>query len=329
MRWFKHMTSSADDEKLAQLIDRAGLEGYGFWWRVVEIVARNIDGNGQSSVSYSVQKWAGLLGIRSDKFRRLAVECSILRLFQVNSCGNSFEIDIPNILKFRDEYAKKSGQKPDNVRSKKQIQNKEYNPPTPLSGGECVISLFSLDSAERDGVQGTCLGEENTTDTGSPGGERIDESRPEKRACKAKRKPKGADLPPYTVEFEACWKAYPNPNGKQPAWRAYLELSEAGVLPDDLLERIQNCALEPDWLENAKDPKRVRFIPHMSTWLHANGWEDEGCMPERECRNTPEDERRNQIMAKYNFGMLVPGESTEDVDAKNRRMEIELTAAGL
>lgn len=152
MRWFKHMTASADDEKLSMLMDAHGLEGYGFWWRVVEIIAKNVSEKGGTSVSYSAQKWARIVGIRSDKFRRIAEECASLRLFQLNSHDNYIEIDIPNILKFRDEYTRKSGQTPDKIRRKKQIQNtdtekeEEINtPPHPPQGGE-LISENSADS---------------------------------------------------------------------------------------------------------------------------------------------------------------------------------------
>ena len=57
MRWFKHMTHSAYDEKLSQLRDEYGLEGYGFWWSIVEIIAAQVDENEQTSVTFSAKKW--------------------------------------------------------------------------------------------------------------------------------------------------------------------------------------------------------------------------------------------------------------------------------
>lgn len=201
------------------------------------------------------------------------------------------------------------------------LDNSNINPPlTPPSGGS--VSLFNLDSAERDSVQGTCRSEGNTTDTGS-------QPKEGKQATKAKRKPKGADLPPYTVEFESCWTAYPNKSGKAPAWKAFHELDALGEIPGDILSRIQNRALEPDWLENSKDPSRKRFTPHMATWLHRRGWEDEGCFADSAPETTAEEEKRIEIMGKYNFGMPLPGENADEIHAKNARMELELNAAGL
>lgn len=343
MRWFKHMTNSWGNQKLSRLVDTCGIEGYGFWWRLLEIIAANTEKGAMPEVEYSVSHWCRLMGIHHHKFRKLlhaGEECGLYSLstpalpqgYPHSNSGvtpkydqSKYRVKIDNILKYRDEYSRKSGQTPESVRSKEQIQNKSKSIPplTPPSGGNESLSLFSLDSVERDGVQGTCHhGEENTTDTGS-------QSKTDKKASKAKRKPKGADLPPYTVKFEACWKAYPNPSGKSPAWRAFLELDDAGQLPDDLLTRIQNRALEPDWLENAKDPKRLRFIPHMATWLHSRGWEDEGCFADEVPETSPEEERRIEIMGKYNFGMPLQGESADEIHAKNARMELELNAAGL
>lgn len=332
MRWFKHMTNSFDDEKLSHLVEMGGFEGYGFWWRMVEIVGAAIDEKQCTSVTFSIKKWTLLCAIRSPKFKKLCLLCKDCGLIAAHFDDGNATVNIPNILKFKDEWTRKkkadsgvnSGETPEELqRIQIQSKSKSIPPLTPPPRGEASLSLFSLDSVERDGVQGTCHhGEENTTDTGS-------QSKTDKKASKAKRKPKGADLPPYTVEFEACWKAYPNPSGKSPAWRAFLELGEDGQLPEDLLTRIQNRALEPDWLENAKDPKRLRFIPHMSTWLHSRGWEDEGCFSEKVPETTPEEERRIEIMGKYNFGMPLPGECAEEIHAKNARMELELNAAGL
>jgi hypothetical protein len=39
MRWFKHMTDTRSDEKIARLLDAQGLAGYGLWWRILETVA--------------------------------------------------------------------------------------------------------------------------------------------------------------------------------------------------------------------------------------------------------------------------------------------------
>lgn len=125
MRWFKHMTASVDDEKLSALMDEYGLEGYGFWWRIVEIVGALIDESSQTSAQYSPKKWGSLLRLSPRKFQNMAEFCANLGLFSLEISEKYICINMPNILKFRDEWtrkqAKNSGVTPEQLR--KQIQN--------------------------------------------------------------------------------------------------------------------------------------------------------------------------------------------------------------
>ena len=146
------------------------------------------------------------------------------------------------------------------------------------------------------------------------------------RKAKTPRMPKGAELPPYTEQFERIWAKYPRKDAKGKAYKAYMELLKAGVLPetDDLIERIAYRKFEPDWeRENGK------YVPYFSTWLHNRGWEDAGCFsdttPEQRARN----ERASAIYAKYNGGMWKPGLTVEQVEENCDRMYAELEAEGL
>lgn len=118
MRWFKHMTASADDEKLARLRDRFGLEGYGFWWSVVEIIAASLDESEQTSVTFSAKKWGNSLGISPKKFRIMAEFCANTGLFSIKSDSEYITIDMPNLLKFKDEYTDRKGKKSGECRDK-------------------------------------------------------------------------------------------------------------------------------------------------------------------------------------------------------------------
>ena len=144
MRWFKHMTDSADDEKLAALLAKHGPEGYGLWWMIVELVAKQIPKDGtEPEVTYPVSIWLRFTCLyHHKKFRILVQSLHDLRLISAQSPANLctisalstkdlLTISIPNILKFRNEYSKKSGQTPESVRSKmekqkqRQIQKEE------------------------------------------------------------------------------------------------------------------------------------------------------------------------------------------------------------
>lgn len=211
-----------------------------------------------------------------------------------------------------------SGQPVDTIKEGKKERRKEEDntPSIPLEGdGEqkpTSLSLFTLASAEPGQVQGTSQDEA----TG-------------KGAQRSKRKVKGADLPPYTAWFEECWKAYPRRSGKANAWRAFYELDELGEIPPDMVQRIKNRCFEPDWQRGIKNPGEERYIPHMATWLHARGWEDDGCESVVDHRNTPEDIRRNEIMGLYNFGMPMKGDTLEQAKQRSIEMNLALDAAGL
>lgn len=116
MKWFKHMSASADDEKISKLEDKAGLEGYGFYWRMLEIIARDMDGTSRCHVTYSATKWGRQANISTKKFLMLLRCCSDVGLMSFCRSGDEYMIKIPNLLKYKDEYTKKvrtnSGQAP-------------------------------------------------------------------------------------------------------------------------------------------------------------------------------------------------------------------------
>lgn len=105
MRWFKHMTRSWDDEKIAELVERAGLEGYGFYFRLLEIVAANIEESSDAVVTYSLQRWSKLTAIFQPKVLRLCQVCSELDLIEFQLSANLLKVSIPKIFKYRDEYS--------------------------------------------------------------------------------------------------------------------------------------------------------------------------------------------------------------------------------
>ena len=148
---------------------------------------------------------------------------------------------------------------------------------------------------------------------------------PTQKPSRAKRKPKGADLPPYTDEFEQLWKEYPRKDGKGNAYRAYLELSEAGVLPEheDFKQRIISRRYEPDW---EKDDGR--YVPHMATWLHRNGWEDEGCQWRSQATNNRQDEFE-AILDSYSWAPKRDEyQHPEKLHERERQLTEALKAAG-
>jgi hypothetical protein len=111
MRWFKHMSNSRQDEKLASLMDELGLEGYGFWWCLLEIIAQGVDEKSKTAAVFSARRWGSMLGISAKKFQTYAGFCARLGLCRWENFEKRVVIDIPNILKFRDEWTERKAKK--------------------------------------------------------------------------------------------------------------------------------------------------------------------------------------------------------------------------
>ena len=124
MKWFKHMTASADDEKLAALVGQGGVDGlalYGAYWRMAEIVAKQMEGKTPScSVTYPVWRWTQLMFTRKSHLSSVLSQLKKVGLLSAEGdpkTDQHITVRMPNLLKYRDEYSKKSGHSPDIVQS--------------------------------------------------------------------------------------------------------------------------------------------------------------------------------------------------------------------
>lgn len=75
----------------------------------------------------------------------------------------------------------------------------------------------------------------------------------------------------YSEPFEAAWSAYPKKTNKGAAYKAWQKAIKRDMPIADMPAHIESRSFEPDWRK-----EDGRFIPHMATWLNADGWLDEG-----------------------------------------------------
>jgi len=111
MRWFKHLTGSWHDEKLAAIVAENGLEIYGFWWRILEIIGTQMNGSESSKCEYSIKVWSKFSGVSAIKFVKLAGILEENNLISIKNCSSKILINVPNLVKYRDEYTRKKDQK--------------------------------------------------------------------------------------------------------------------------------------------------------------------------------------------------------------------------
>ena len=119
MKWLKHMTATWDDERVARLVDKGGMEGlamYGLYWRVQEIIAAQMEGkNPPCSIRYTVTRWSLLLSLRGSLVFSTLLRLGATGLVTVERDGDDILVTNRNLLKYRDEYSRKSGESTDNV----------------------------------------------------------------------------------------------------------------------------------------------------------------------------------------------------------------------
>ena len=138
MKWFKHQSNARNDERVAHLEQLAGLEGYGFYMKLLEVVAESMDDSEKHSVTYPLITWSRTMCIHHHTFKKLISKCEIAGLITIkyhdsnmvgnspsnpisnspsnpmgnspsNPMGNSkvrVEVIIPNLLKYRDNHTK-------------------------------------------------------------------------------------------------------------------------------------------------------------------------------------------------------------------------------
>jgi hypothetical protein len=123
MRWFKHMTATKDDEKIVELLAIGGLEAYGFYWAVIELIARQMEKESDKcSVTYPLPYLSRQLYCHHNKATNLLSKLQVTGLMEVNKIevdGRvNFKITCPNLLKYRDEYSRRKDKTTDNIPTK-------------------------------------------------------------------------------------------------------------------------------------------------------------------------------------------------------------------
>lgn len=137
MKWFKHDTDARESEKMMPLIQEFGLLGYARWFILLEIIAEKMDKTDRCHVRYPSLKWGKLLQLKQKKLEIFLELCENSLETKIERSGLFIKISVPNLLKKRDEYSKKSRYSPKNVPPKneeKRLNNKEEHNKT-LHGG--------------------------------------------------------------------------------------------------------------------------------------------------------------------------------------------------
>jgi hypothetical protein len=128
MRWLKHLSMAHEDPKMTELLETEGIEAYGVYWLLLECIASAMEsGSDRPELTHSIGHWAQKLHIyHTSRCHHLIYVLTNLHLISTKSTLDRVTISVPKLLKYRDEYSKKSGHSPENVRPRvEQRENRE------------------------------------------------------------------------------------------------------------------------------------------------------------------------------------------------------------
>ncbi len=126
MRWIKHLTLAHCDRAIDAATEKYGAEAYGVWWFILEDIAAPMEpGKMVPSATHSAVKWASICRTSVRRFTSIAKTFADQGLIVMQSTDNRIQIDVPNLLKYKDEYSKKSGQTPEQEHIQIQIQREQ------------------------------------------------------------------------------------------------------------------------------------------------------------------------------------------------------------
>lgn len=106
MKWFKHMTNARNNPELSSAIDELGLEVYGAYMIILEVVAERMDGSSDCFAEYSPKKWSTFLQVSPKRFQNFAKTLEKCGLFLLKDSGKLLKIEVPNLVKYRDNHTK-------------------------------------------------------------------------------------------------------------------------------------------------------------------------------------------------------------------------------
>lgn len=71
-------------------------------------------------------------------------------------------------------------------------------------------------------------------------------------------------------DFDLFWQAYPRRVGKAAARKAWAKLNPDTATVQQMLDALKWQVNQPQWTKDGG-----MYVPHPSTWLHEERWEDE------------------------------------------------------
>lgn len=282
MKWFKHISTTYQDEKIAKVIDVLGIEGYGFWWRMLEVVAEKMENN-ETEISYPIKYFANIFGFSEKKFEKFLKIFENFEIFFVNfeKKQNNFSkksqtvvtVNIPNLLKYRDEWterkSKKSGVTRELLETNSATETEEELNINNISkkGGNIKINNINISSPNpplTDNFSSEIIQEnQKVSQEEKKSVPPIDtqEHSQEQKIEKPQRQPSG-----YFNQLRTVYNRYKN-EGRLAGWEEFTIYEKDKSNPDvlSLLEDIEARSQTDQWKKG--------YVPKLAKYLKEKMWE--------------------------------------------------------
>jgi hypothetical protein len=130
LKWFKHYSNASDDEFISGLEDEFGLLGYARWWKLLEVIAAQMDESDRCFAEYSWKKWGKFLKTNQNILKTFLEHCQNNSKTFLTESENILRIEVPKLLEIRDNHTKnlQAGCKRQTSKIKKKIKNKNTPP---------------------------------------------------------------------------------------------------------------------------------------------------------------------------------------------------------
>jgi hypothetical protein len=141
------------DDALSAVLEEHGLDAYALFWLIIEHIGSRMEKDRMTpELINSELKWSQILYTSVRRFRTISNSLAEKGLIVCECTDNRIRISIPNIVKYKDEYSKKSGQaqesKADTDRDIDRKQNKTSSvgkEATPISSTSKISQEFEED----------------------------------------------------------------------------------------------------------------------------------------------------------------------------------------
>ena len=106
MKWFKHYSNASNDNSINRLEDEFGHFGYAAYWKILEVCADKWDGKSEPKFVLNKSMVVIMLRSRRHHVTKMMTLLHDVELFRISENDHEYIVEIPNLLKIKDNHAK-------------------------------------------------------------------------------------------------------------------------------------------------------------------------------------------------------------------------------